>query len=107
MKIESKDIQLNPGIVYDGKEIKTARVQLLTRGERAAIDLLPENKQDDRAFKDSISTLGHLTEREKIDEAVQLLYVPDESRINRAIKELHDAYAEPSKSESESASAAP
>jgi hypothetical protein len=107
MLIESQDITLSPGIVYDGKQIKTARVKLLTRGERKAIDLLPDDKQDDRSFKDSISKLGHLTEREKIDEAAELLFAPDEVRINQAIKALHEKYMEPSKSEPQPARSAP
>src|SRR5687767_1436311 len=103
MKIESPEINLNPGIVYDGKEIKTAKVRLLQRGERKAIDLLPEDKQDDKAFIDSIVSLGQITDRAKIGEAVEFLYAPDEARINIAIKELHEKYSDPPKSESESA----
>lgn len=100
MLIESADIALNPGIVFDEQKITTARVRLLPRRDRKPIELLPVEQQDDRFFVESISRLGSITDRDKIALAAEELFAPDEERIWEAMRTLKAQHSEPDKSPS-------
>lgn len=93
--ILSEEFSLNPGIVVNEVEYKTARIRMVTRGQWKEIQAAPDADRDDLTLFYAIASLGgEVPQRDW----VMMLTDVDVERINNEITELRERYAPAPKS---------